>query len=184
MRIILCIALMTFFIGLNVPALAGFVMTEGVIQKPAISAPLPDAPLLSTPKESITITTSIPVKVVSLPTTNGIIEKPVVIQQQSVTPLLQNTVENIVIAKSEPAQFVYRPISEGRPLIEPARPSMVIRNDYFKSEAEARILTEPIRIITSNGIYGAPVPEPGSLVGLSAGLFGLLFQVRRIRKRS
>jgi hypothetical protein len=60
----------------------------------------------------------------------------------------------------------------------------IIRRDYVKSEAEIEIARQ-IRTLAYNSgnIAGAPVPEPGSIAGLSAGLLGLAFQMRRFRKR-
>jgi hypothetical protein len=73
--------------------------------------------------------------------------------------------------------------------IEPRNNSWLIERrpvyvaSYVKSVEEAKILNPDIQRFYKNGVP-ADVPEPGSIVGLSAGLFGLLAQARRMRKRS
>jgi len=59
----------------------------------------------------------------------------------------------------------------------PAQPA------FIKSEEDMKILTPPVFIDPRNP-YATAVPEPGSIAGLSAGLLGLIFQVRRARRRS
>lgn len=174
MRFILYVALMAFLVGIQVPALAGFIMPDGVSKKPVISASLPEAPLPSRPQESTNIVPSIPAEAVSLTMASNVVD------QRLASAPLSAPIE----ARRASANYAYQSVMISKPIIEPARPSMMIRNDYIKSDAETKILSQPVRIINANGVYGAPVPEPGSLAGLSAGLFGLLFQVRRIRKRS
>lgn len=56
---------------------------------------------------------------------------------------------------------------------------------FVKSRDDMRIMT-PNMAASRIPYYqnSAAVPEPGSIAGLSAGLLGLIFQVRRSRKRS
>lgn len=55
----------------------------------------------------------------------------------------------------------------------------VIKQSYIKTPEDMKVMN----IQVYNNPEMSPVPEPGSIAGLSAGLAGLAFQVRRFRRR-
>lgn len=59
----------------------------------------------------------------------------------------------------------------------------VVRNDYMKSAEDVKVMNQVFRVPGSTTPVGV-VPEPGSIIGLSTGVLGLLFQVRRTRKKA
>jgi len=64
-----------------------------------------------------------------------------------------------------------------------SRANKVIQNDYVKSDFEVKLMNQVYRNPGSQLVTGE-VPEPGSIVGLSAGVVGFLFQFRRSKKRA
>ena len=52
---------------------------------------------------------------------------------------------------------------------------------FVKSAEDLEILNQ--QVITPEMLAMGIVPEPGSIAGLSAGLFGLIFQARRMRRK-
>lgn len=83
-----------------------------------------------------------------------------------------------IIASSKPVAPI---INEKSAWTEAPRAKVIIKNDYVKSDYEVKIMNRLYRN-PGNPIPTSEVPEPGSIVGLSAGIVGLLFQVRRSRK--
>ncbi|MBI2844598.1 MAG: PEP-CTERM sorting domain-containing protein [Armatimonadetes bacterium] len=65
-----------------------------------------------------------------------------------------------------------------RNTVPTAQPGFVI------SAEDMKVLNQHALLALGPDGAAALVPEPGSIAGLSAGLFGLIFQMRRIRKRS
>jgi hypothetical protein len=87
------------------------------------------------------------------------------------------------VTSSAPAVPVSNLVVPSGSWVESAGP-VVVHNDYLMSAQDVKFMNQQVLQLRYVGMYGTPVPEPGSIVGLSAGLLGLAFQVRRIRKRS
>ncbi|HOK54213.1 MAG TPA: PEP-CTERM sorting domain-containing protein [Armatimonadota bacterium] len=96
-------------------------------------------------------------------------------------PVVKNEVPVRVDRTTLAPDQIYRPVAPRGTWAE--RPNVIVNNDYIKTDMEMRSMRPTIDPKFA-AAYGVPVPEPGSIFGLSAGLFGVLLQARRMRKRS
>jgi hypothetical protein len=99
--------------------------------------------------------------------------------EQPQSPWTAVPVPSPVVTAEVQAQIASTQVLASGAWVENAE-AAAVRNGFVKTAADLKILDPQIH----TGPYATPVPEPAGIAGLSTGLFGLLFYVRRAKKRS